>query len=96
MQIQRALLLSFAAGVTCAPLAPRSVVAVAANGAKRESPVPPLWDGGVDFEAEMIKRESPVPPLWDGGVDFGAEMVRRESPVPSLRDSGIEFGADTE
>ncbi|RYP41672.1 hypothetical protein DL767_000877 [Monosporascus sp. MG133] len=53
---------------------------------ERTSPVPPLWDGAVDFEkVDKVKRGSPVPPLWDGGIEF-EEMGKdkRGSPVSSV------------
>ncbi|KAI0416907.1 hypothetical protein F5X98DRAFT_375290 [Xylaria grammica] len=73
MYIHRALLLIFAAGATCAPLALGDTAAITTKEVDRKSPQPPIWDGGVDFGTDKSKRESPTPPLWDGGIDFGAD-----------------------
>ncbi|KAF2794549.1 hypothetical protein K505DRAFT_324692 [Melanomma pulvis-pyrius CBS 109.77] len=73
MQLHAVLIFTAALSAMAIPIETKgSIERGAASFIKRSSPVPPLWDGGVDFEEDKNKRSSPVPPLWDGGVDFEA------------------------
>ncbi|KAI0532058.1 hypothetical protein GGR58DRAFT_199874 [Xylaria digitata] len=68
MQIQRAILLSFAASAACTPLVSKSVV-LTENGVKRDIEGPPDWKdkreipGPPDWKE---KQESDGPPSWKG------------------------------
>ncbi|KAI5923268.1 hypothetical protein F4810DRAFT_669589 [Camillea tinctor] len=90
MRFQFLILTSFVLGAISAPiddkasmalksearLLARDVEGIFEEKTKRSSPVPPLWDGGVEFEGKKIQRSSPVPPLWDGGVEFEEEKTQ--------------------